>query len=217
MWVLETLEPLAVLPQRRSQGSGGEISGAAAVMVDGRCTGELTCFTDDTPACAAMPVEVPCHALFGFRVPQVVEATGGAVPLDDPGTLVRLGAAYGHAQVQSEEALTMARRHHCIEDEALRMGVLGYVAFHTGRHDAALSNFEQGDTLLHDVGDTYYRAIVLDYLGRTHLAVDDITAAGRTWELALQLYREQHRTTEAEDLQKRRGMLTWQRVGVAAQ
>ncbi|MFC0541830.1 AfsR/SARP family transcriptional regulator [Kutzneria chonburiensis] len=123
---------------------------------------------------------------------------------------------HARAQVQSEEALAMARRHHCVEDEGLSRSVLGYVAFHTGRFSAALGHFEQADTLLHDVGNTYYRAIVLDYLGRTHLALDDIAASHHTWTLALQLYQEQHRTAEADDLRKRLGMLTWQRVGAAA-
>jgi tetratricopeptide (TPR) repeat protein len=110
---------------------------------------------------------------------------------------------YEKARAEGEAALAMARQHQQCEDEALCISVLGYVAFHTSRHTAALHHFQQAATLLHNVGNTYYEATVLDYLGRTQHALDDTAAGCRTWQQALQLYQKQHRTAEAEDLQQR--------------
>jgi tetratricopeptide (TPR) repeat protein/transcriptional regulator with XRE-family HTH domain len=122
---------------------------------------------------------------------------------------------YDRARTQGEAALAMARRHQYFEDEALSMSVLGYIAFHTGRYIAALRHLQQAETLLLNVGNTYYEATVLDYLGRTHHAIGELDATRHTWQQALQLYQTQRRTTEAEDVQERLNTLA-QHPAVAA-
>lgn len=110
---------------------------------------------------------------------------------------------YDRARAQGEAALALARRCQLFEDEALSTGVLGYIALHTAQHTRARSLLEESDTLLGKVGNTYYQATALDYLGRAHHALGNVEATDQVWQRALQLYRKQHRTTEADDLQER--------------
>jgi len=110
---------------------------------------------------------------------------------------------YDRARTQGQAALAVARRYQLFEDEALSTGVLGYVALHTARHTQARSLLQESDILLGKAGNTYYQATVLDYLGRTHHTLGHLDATNHTWHRALQLYREQHRTAEADDLQER--------------
>ena len=113
-----------------------------------------------------------------------------------------LSGDHDRARTDGESALAMARRHEYAEDVALSTSVLGYIAFHTGRLLAARSHLQQADMLLHNVGNTYYQANALDYLGRTLLALDD-PAYVLAWQRALELYQQQHRAAEADDLRQR--------------
>ncbi|MFC0431842.1 NB-ARC domain-containing protein [Kutzneria buriramensis] len=114
-----------------------------------------------------------------------------------------LSGDFERARCDGEAALATARRHALAEDEALSTSVLGFIAFNTGFHVAARSHLERADTLLYNVGNLYYQATVLDYLGRTHEALDDPAEASCCWRKALALYREQHRAAEADDLERR--------------
>lgn len=95
-------------------------------------------------------------------------------------------------------ALATARHHRYREDEALALGILGYIALHTGHHAAAVDRYRQSHTLLHEAGSTYFEANALDQLGQAHAALDEPGHAVRAWEQALELYRTQGRTAAAD-------------------
>lgn len=113
--------------------------------------------------------------------------------------LAQLGD-YDKARTQCAAALGLARRRGQVEDEGLNLGILGHIAYHTGRHNAAVNYLGQALTILREIGNTYYEATALDYLGLSHEALGDPESARAAWRAALRLYRIQHRTADAERL-----------------
>ena len=109
----------------------------------------------------------------------------------------RLGD-FAEAGAHAEAALVLARRHGFREDEGLATGILGFLAQHTGRYRDAVNHYRDAAGVLLEAGNTYFEGTVLEFAGQTHLALDEPEAAHRTWQEALELYRVQARTADAD-------------------
>ncbi|TDV49700.1 AfsR/SARP family transcriptional regulator [Actinophytocola oryzae] len=107
------------------------------------------------------------------------------------------------AAAAGEVALASARRHEHREDEAIVLGLFGFLAQHAGRLVAAVEWYRQSHVLLHEVGSTYFEAGALDLLGQAHSALGRADLARPAWERALELCRAQHRAGDVERLQRR--------------
>ena len=112
---------------------------------------------------------------------------------------------YRKAGLQCAAALESARHHRQVEDEGLVLGIMGYIAHHTGEHTSAVEHLKQAGALLREVGNTYYEATVQDQLGQTYEALGDTESARNAWQQALQLYETQHRTVDAERIHRQLG------------
>lgn len=116
--------------------------------------------------------------------------------------LARLGQhdqAYAHCQ----PALEKFRRHHERDGEAETLANLGYTAHHAGQNRAAIDYYQQALVLRRELGHTYAEATTLDCLGQIHTTLGQPIEARTAWLQALDLYRTQHRTAEAEQVQNR--------------
>jgi tetratricopeptide (TPR) repeat protein len=82
--------------------------------------------------------------------------------------------------------------------EAVTLDSLGYIARHSGQLTRALDYYQQALTLFRQIGSTGDEAEGLEVLGEVHHALGRHPEARRAWQHALDLYRAQHRTTEAE-------------------
>ena len=56
--------------------------------------------------------------------------------------------------------------------------------------------------MLNAVGNTYYEATVLDFLGETELSLDKSAAAYTAFQQAMELYRSQGRADDADRVQR---------------
>jgi tetratricopeptide (TPR) repeat protein len=119
-------------------------------------------------------------------------------------TVGSLHARLGHpeARAHCEAALILFRRHHHRQGEAATLDNLGYLAHRTGQHTHALDYYEQALTLFRDLGNTYEEANTLDRLGRTHSILGQHDQARHTWQQALALHQAQHRSTDADRIQR---------------
>jgi tetratricopeptide (TPR) repeat protein len=113
----------------------------------------------------------------------------------------RLGH-HEQAHAQCESALTLCRRHHDRDGEATILHTLGYLAHHTGQYTQALDYYQQALDLLRDLGHTYHEADVLDRVGHTLATVGRPDQARSTWQQVLELFQAQHRTTDADRVQR---------------
>lgn len=111
-------------------------------------------------------------------------------------THARLGG-FEEALAHCEDSLGLHRRQGHREGEADTLTTLGYVAHRTGEHAMALEHYEQALSLYQSLGATYNEAEVLERLGQVHTDFGHHRARG-TWQLALSLYRAQHRTADAD-------------------
>lgn len=112
-------------------------------------------------------------------------------------------AEYENSRAYCATAMALARRHRYVEDEALVLGIRGYDEYHNGQYQSAVDYLQQSAALLREVGNTYYEATVLDYLGCARRAAGETSSARQAWQLACVLYQAQHRLTEAERVQER--------------
>ncbi|KAA6223629.1 tetratricopeptide repeat protein [Streptomyces albofaciens JCM 4342] len=110
---------------------------------------------------------------------------------------------YEQAAAYGDKALLLHRRHGNGNGEALSLSVHAYLGLRTGRYTDVLENGRRALTLFREIGNTFHEALLLEGIGQAHAALGQAAEAGEAWRQALELYRTQHRTEEAERLQRR--------------
>lgn len=88
------------------------------------------------------------------------------------------------------------------DGEASTLDTLGYVDHRTGNYQQAIRYYQQALVLCHELGDIYAAANYLDRLGHSHAALGQVDQARTAWRQALDLCRVQHRTEDAERIQR---------------
>ncbi|MFF9345724.1 BTAD domain-containing putative transcriptional regulator [Streptomyces sp. NPDC014734] len=114
---------------------------------------------------------------------------------------------HGQARDYCERALVLCRRHDLLETEAFTLDSLGYTAHHSGRYALAVDHYGQALALRRHLGDRFEEADALARLGHAYQALSRFAEAHRAWSLALGLYRDQRRTTEALGVQQHLAVL----------
>jgi DNA-binding SARP family transcriptional activator/tetratricopeptide (TPR) repeat protein len=114
----------------------------------------------------------------------------------------RLGC-HDQARDACGHALGLSRQHRYRDNEANTLDSLGYIAHHTGQPAHALDYYRQALILFHELDNVYQEANTLDRLGEVHATWDHQTEARAVWQQALELYRTQHRTADAERIQRK--------------
>lgn len=115
---------------------------------------------------------------------------------------------YEYARMQCEAALTMFRCHEYQDGEADTLDSLGYIAHRTGHQDQALDYYQQALALFKALGNTYNEANVLERLGNAEVALGHHDQAHDSWQKVMWLYQNQHRTEDAERIQRQLDDLT---------
>jgi tetratricopeptide (TPR) repeat protein len=82
------------------------------------------------------------------------------------------------------------------------LDVLGYVARQTGEHAQARDYYEEALAVYRDLGHTYEEATTLVNLGDTYGDLGRQDEATTARHQALALYRDQHRTVEADRIRR---------------
>jgi tetratricopeptide (TPR) repeat protein len=117
----------------------------------------------------------------------------------------RYCARLGHldeARAHCEAALALCREHGYVEGEASVLDVLGFVARQAGQYSPAIEHYRQALRLYRDLGYSYEEPNVLDGLGHAHVGGDSPGDARQAWLQALDLYAGQHRTADAERMDR---------------
>jgi tetratricopeptide (TPR) repeat protein len=115
---------------------------------------------------------------------------------------------YHQARASCERALLLFGRHLNRQGQALALDCLGCIAYHSGEHELALSWFGESLELFCDLGARYHEADVLDHLGLAHAALGNKPQARQAWQRALALNNSQHRTADAQRVQRHISDLT---------
>ncbi|MFH8597079.1 ATP-binding protein [Streptomyces rimosus] len=110
---------------------------------------------------------------------------------------------YEQAAAYGDKALLLHRRHDNGNGEALSLSVHAYLGLCTGRYTDVLENGRRALTLFREIGNTFHEAVLLEGIGQAHAALGQPVQAAEAWQQALELYRTQHRSDEAERLQRR--------------
>ncbi|WP_084578872.1 tetratricopeptide repeat protein [Kutzneria sp. 744] len=113
----------------------------------------------------------------------------------------RLGE-FGAARDLCLAALDLYRRHDHPGGKADTLDSLGYIAHHSGDHRQALDHYHQALLVRRPTGDAYEVANTLDSIGRPYAASGQQGRARAVWLEALDLYRQQGRTADAERVQR---------------
>ncbi|WP_030679991.1 tetratricopeptide repeat protein [Streptomyces rimosus] len=114
---------------------------------------------------------------------------------------------YEQAAAYGDKALLLHRRHDNGNGEALSLSVHAYLGLCTGRYADVLENGRRALALFREIGNTFHEAVLLEGIGQAHAALGRPEKAGEAWQQALELYRAQHRSEEAERLQRQLGEL----------
>lgn len=143
------------------------------------------------------------HALHNLRIRKTLDSPPReAEALNAVGWYhARLGR-YEQARDYCEQALALCRRHSFREGEAFTLDSLGYAAHHSGQYTQALDHYGQALNLRRALGDRYEEADTLTCLGHAYQALRRPTEARHAWRQALGLYRNQHRTPEAQRVEE---------------
>ncbi len=112
----------------------------------------------------------------------------------------RLGQ-YSEARTYCESALALHHRHQYRDGEANTLDSLGFIARHTGLHRDAIDFYGRALILFRDLGHIYQEADTLAKLGETHAAFGQLDSARDAWQQALDLFNQQYRTAEAEQIE----------------
>ncbi|WP_158853696.1 ATP-binding protein, partial [Saccharothrix deserti] len=118
----------------------------------------------------------------------------------------RLGD-YDTARAHCQAALALHRRHRNPEGEANTLDSLGWIEHGTGRHHHAVHHYRQALDLFRALGNTDLAADTLDNLGHPYAALGQHQQAHEAWQEALELYKAQHRTQDAQRVQRQLGAL----------
>ncbi len=110
-----------------------------------------------------------------------------------------------HAEAREccEQALELHRKHDDRDGEASTLDSLGYIALRAGAPARAVDYYGDALALRRDLGQTYDEADNLVMLGDAHAALGDRESAEAVLREALDLYRSQRRTTEADRTEQR--------------
>jgi tetratricopeptide (TPR) repeat protein len=138
---------------------------------------------------------------------RLYQATGNAMreadALNSVGWLhARLGRHH-RAIAYCERALGLSREHGHRRAEAVTLDSLGYIAQQLGQHARALDLYREALTLARDTDDAYDQAGILANLGEVQHRLGHHSDARGAWRQALDLYSAQHRTHDAEDIQRK--------------
>jgi DNA-binding SARP family transcriptional activator/tetratricopeptide (TPR) repeat protein len=125
-----------------------------------------------------------------------------AVALNNVGWCAAQLGEYDKARAHCEAALRVFRRLHNLEGEAHALDSLGYIASHTGQHTQAIDAYQQAIALSQELGHNYQVADSLAHLGVSYAEVGQHEQAHLVWRQALTLYQSQHRTSDAERVQR---------------
>jgi DNA-binding SARP family transcriptional activator/tetratricopeptide (TPR) repeat protein len=148
------------------------------------------------------------HATRALRLLQTTDE-----PVWEAGTLTQMGlyaarlGDHDNARAYCQAALATYQRHDDptgIADAALS---LGYVEQRTGDHHQAIGHYGQALAVFRAIGNVYQSADMLERLGHSCAALDQNDRARDFWQQAVELYRQQERTQEAERVQCRLDVL----------
>lgn len=109
---------------------------------------------------------------------------------------------YDKARGHCEAALSILSRHRDPEAEAGTLDSLGYIAHHTGDHAQATDYYQRAADRLQGIGNTYNKADVLEGLGHSLVALGRHEEARDSWQQAVELFRNHHRTADADRVQR---------------
>ncbi|MFD9889779.1 ATP-binding protein [Amycolatopsis sp. NPDC059027] len=108
-----------------------------------------------------------------------------------------------YASAPCEYALTVFREHHAREGEASALDILGYIAHLTEENDSALDHYEHALNLRRELGSTYLEAETLVRIGDLHATLGRLPQARHAWQRARTIYQNQHRTAQADNIQRK--------------
>lgn len=106
------------------------------------------------------------------------------------------------AREHCQAALALFQYHRDVAGQAQTLDSLGYIDHHSGRHHDAVQHYGQAISLYHDLDNSYETADTLDRLGHPHVALGDHDRAREVWREARDLYRQQGRDQEAEQVER---------------
>jgi len=110
---------------------------------------------------------------------------------------------HDEARIACERALALARAQNHRDGEAAVLDSLGYVCRQAGEGAEAVDYFRQALEKCQEIDDAYHEADALDHLGDAQAALGQRDAARNSWSRAVERYRAQHRTADAERIEVR--------------
>ncbi|MEU1183820.1 BTAD domain-containing putative transcriptional regulator [Streptomyces sp. NPDC005820] len=111
------------------------------------------------------------------------------------------------ALTHCEQALALHRQHGFPDGEACTLDSLGYIAHSARRYTQALAYYRQAHTLFQRLGNAYEEANTLARIGDAHRTLGRHEQAHQSWQQAVDLYHDQHREQDAEQIRDRMNAL----------
>jgi DNA-binding SARP family transcriptional activator len=110
---------------------------------------------------------------------------------------------HAEARDRCEQALALYRKHGDRDGEASTLDSLGYITLRAGEPARAIDYYGDALALRRDLGQTYDQADNLVMLGDAYAALGDRENADTALREALDLYRTQRRTAEADRIERK--------------